>query len=107
MTEFQGVARRDTPALAIGSVGHAFVRKFIGRGLLPDVCSYSVCVNVARGGLLVACRGLSITFFLSHFWDLAILKTLNTITREYHTYLGIKFIDPISLLVDDLSPRIS
>ena len=55
------------------------------RRLLPDVCSYCVSrsspVSFDRKRSLVACRHLSIAFFLLNFWGLAILKKLNTETH--------------------------
>ena len=52
--------------------------RLICRCFLPNVCSYSVSrnasVTVALTGLLVACRGLPITFSPSSFWGLAKLR---------------------------------
>ena len=56
---------------------------------LPDVCSCCVSrnasVNVARRELIVACRNLPITFCVSNFWGIPILKKLNTEMRVYRT----------------------
>ena len=49
----------------------------------------SVTLNVARRGLLVACRNLPVTLCLSSFLVLTILKTLNSETCVYRTKFGI------------------
>ena len=62
----------------VGVCAHGLTR----RRLLPDVCSCCVSrnasVSVDRRGLIVVCRDLPITCFLSKFWGLAILRKLNT-----------------------------
>ena len=81
-------------------------RELIHRHLLPEVvCSCCVSRNVsksvARRRLIVACRDLPITCFLSNFWGLKILKKilsnfwglkilkkLNTEIRIYLTKFG-------------------
>ena len=58
--------------------GGGCASRLIFRCLLPDVCSRCVSrnasVSVAQRGLIVACRKLPITGYLSNFWVLAILK---------------------------------
>ena len=46
-------------------------------------------VNVALRVLIVACRDLPITSFLSNFWGLAILKKLNKETRVYRAKISL------------------
>ena len=62
------------------------------RLFLPDVCSCCVSrnasVSVARRELIVACRNLPITFCVSNFWGIPILKKLNTEMRVYRTKIG-------------------
>ena len=74
-------------------VGDACARELIRRHLSPDVCKYCVSRNasigVTRRGLLVVCRDLPITFFLSNFWGLSTLKKLNTETCVCCTKFGI------------------
>ena len=74
-------------------MSEACARDLIRRCLLLDVCSYcayrNLSISVARKGLLVACRDLPITTFLSNSWDLATMRKLNTDTHAYCTKFGI------------------
>ena len=70
----------------------ACARGLIRRRLLPDICSCCVSrnapVSVLRKRLIVACRDLPITCFLSNFWGLVILKMFNIESRIYRTIVG-------------------
>ena len=67
---------RDT-GVEVAQWGGGWAHELICRLLLPHVCSYCVSwkgsVSVAWKGLLVACRDLQISFFLSNFRGLVTL----------------------------------
>ena len=72
--------------------GDACARGLIHRRLLPGVCSCCVSRNAsvseARKGLIVTCRDLPITCFLSNISGLVILSKLNTEPRVNCTKFG-------------------